>query len=386
MNDRSQIRMTKPATAPPRTFRHSCFGFLSSFVIRHSSFKRRIASRGTATALGCFVASTGAALNVLVALCLVRAESMPGAKVEEPTFRFELLGLHEPVEHTFYFENAGEEVLQMTNVIVAPPLDLVKASAKVAPGEKGSVTVRLGEPRRKGEYEGKVEVAFRNPGVSNLIFRFVGKITPNIELLPMPAFFVATQRGQPKQASLQIINHEREPLEIYRAEHTSSRFITELETAEPGQLYTLTLTLRGDGKPGKLTEPITLITSSKKQPMIKIEANTLIKERVYSFPDSLDLGVIRIQELKSKPQLAEMLAQHLMVYQDRGTDFELKARTDLPFLKLAPEQSKFKDRYQIKVEIIPEKLKPGRIESSIAIETNDREFSRLDIPVKAVVE
>src|SRR5947207_2500689 len=33
-----EIRMTKPATAPPRTFRHSGFGFLSSFVIRHSLF------------------------------------------------------------------------------------------------------------------------------------------------------------------------------------------------------------------------------------------------------------------------------------------------------------------------------------------------------------
>src|SRR3989442_7491845 len=34
-----EIRMTKPATAPLRVFRHSGFGFLSSFVIRHSSFK-----------------------------------------------------------------------------------------------------------------------------------------------------------------------------------------------------------------------------------------------------------------------------------------------------------------------------------------------------------
>ncbi len=35
LND--EIRMTKPATAQLRVFRHSGFGFLSSFVIRHSS-------------------------------------------------------------------------------------------------------------------------------------------------------------------------------------------------------------------------------------------------------------------------------------------------------------------------------------------------------------
>src|SRR5439155_958662 len=33
-----EIRMTKSATAPPRAFRNSCFGFHSSFVIRYSSF------------------------------------------------------------------------------------------------------------------------------------------------------------------------------------------------------------------------------------------------------------------------------------------------------------------------------------------------------------
>jgi hypothetical protein len=33
-----EIRMTKPATALPRPFRHSGFGFLSSLVIGHSSF------------------------------------------------------------------------------------------------------------------------------------------------------------------------------------------------------------------------------------------------------------------------------------------------------------------------------------------------------------
>src|SRR2546428_13519062 len=32
-----EIRMTKPATGQLRVFRHSGFGFLSSFVIRHST-------------------------------------------------------------------------------------------------------------------------------------------------------------------------------------------------------------------------------------------------------------------------------------------------------------------------------------------------------------
>lgn len=330
--------------------------------------------------------SIGAALNLIAALCLVGAETKPGPKAEEPAFRFELIGMHEPLEHTFYFENTGQEVLQLTNVTVTAPFEFIKATARVSPGQKGRVMIRLGEPREKGDCEGQVEVAFKNPGVSNLVFQCIGKITPSIECLPMAAFFLSTQRGQPKQASIQIINHEKEPVELLRVEHASSRFTTELQTVEPGQRFTLTLTLKADGKPGKLTEPITLVTSSKKQPFVKIQANTLIKERVYTFPDTLDFGLIRIQDLKTQPQLASLLTQTVMVYQNGGKDFRITVRTDLPFLKLSPEASKLNDRYEIKVEIIPEKLRPGRIDSSIAIETNDPEFSRLEIPVKTVVE
>ena len=55
-------------------------------------------------------------------------------------------------------------------------------------------------------------------------------------------------------------------------------------------------------------------------------------------------------------------------------------------MKLSPEASKFNDRFEPKVEIIPEQLSPGRIDSSITVETNDPEFSRQEIPVKAVVQ
>jgi hypothetical protein len=333
-----------------------------------------------------FVLSFGVIFNLIAALCLARAETRPGVVVEDPAFRFEIIGMHEPVEHTFYFENTGQEVLQLTNVTVTAPLQFIKASARVAPGDKGRVIIRLGEPREKGDFEGEVEVAFKNPGVSNLVFQVSGRITPSIECSPMAAFFVATQRGQPKEASIQIINHEKEPLEILAVEHASTRFSTELQTVQPGQRYTLTLALKADGNAGRVTELITLVTSSKKQPTVKIQANTLIRERVYTFPDGLDFGLIRIQELKDQPQLTEFLTQIVMVYQTGGTDFTMTARTDLPFLKLSPEASKLKDRYEIKVEVIPDKLKPGRIDSSIAIETNDPEFARLEIPVRTVVE
>src|SRR3989442_6737806 len=47
-----EIRMTKPAIAQLRAFRHSSCGFLSPFVIRHSSFNRRVVTLGCLVVLG----------------------------------------------------------------------------------------------------------------------------------------------------------------------------------------------------------------------------------------------------------------------------------------------------------------------------------------------
>jgi len=301
-------------------------------------------------------------------------------------FFFGNVGLDEPVEHTFVFENTGSEPLEIKNVQLNPPLVATKMKGRVLPGEKGSVTVQLGKPREQDEYQGQVVVNFKNPTANSLTFWMIGAVVPPIEFQPMPFFFVTTQRGQSKEASIEIVNHEELPLEILRVENPSTRFTTELETLKAGEHYRLRLTLKGDGPGGKATDTITLVTFSEEHPFWEIKANTWVKERVYTFPDSLDFGQISTPYLKARPQMVGSLSQTLMVYQVGGKDFEIGVQTDVPFLILSPAQSKFKDRYQIEVTVIPEKLKSGVVDGSIIVVTNDPEFPQLVVPVTAVVE
>ena len=155
---------------------------------------------------------------------------------------------------------------------------------------------------------------------------------------------------------------------------------------EAGRRYTLTLTLDGNGAPGKATEEIKLFTSSKKKPLVQLQANTYIKDRVYTFPDSLDWGRIRVAELKAQPTLTNYLSQTFMVYQNGGTNFHIALRTDAPCLRLAAEPSKFNDRFEVTVTLVPERLTGGKMDSRIVIGTNDKEFQTLEVPITAIVE
>jgi hypothetical protein len=111
--------------------------------------------------------------------------------------------------------------------------------------------------------------------------------------------------------------------------------------------------------------------------------NTQVRERVYTFPDSISLGLIDTASLKSKPEQATYLSRSVMVYQRTGTDFQIAAKIDLPFLRITKRQAHLKDRFEVQVEVIPEKLKAGPINSS-SNHNERREFPELEVAVLAV--
>ncbi|HXH84264.1 MAG TPA: hypothetical protein VNN07_15275 [Candidatus Tectomicrobia bacterium] len=99
----------------------------------------------------------------------------------------------------------------------------------------------------------------------------------------------------------------------------------------------------------------------------------------------MDLGALRLDDIRANPDLLERLAQTLMVYQVGGSDFRATLRTDLPVLDLRSERGPKGDRYQTTIRLIRDRLQVGPINGSIVIETNDPEFPRLTVPVTGVI-
>ena len=105
-------------------------------------------------------------------------------------------------------------------------------------------------------------VAFKQPGAQSRVFRVTGALVPSIELDPSYGFYLAAQRGEAAERSLEIVNHEQEPLVIERAEYDGSTFAVALETLEVGRRYRVTLRLNPAAPAGKATETVRLVTSN----------------------------------------------------------------------------------------------------------------------------
>ncbi len=316
---------------------------------------------------------------------LVFCAEMPQLSIPEKSFSFGKVVQGTKVEHTFVIRNEGKDLLRIEKVSMTPPLRMGETPVAIGPGQAANLPLVLDTSNLKGEFEAIVLLTFNDPLVPQIELGFAGRVVESVEIFPRSIFVLGAPRGEARETSLEIINHEPQPLRILAIEHSKERFTTRLQTVEDGQHYKLWLKLNPNGPSGKHVDTVVVKTTSGAFPELKIKAATWLKERVYTFPDEIDLGTLRLAQIKAQPDLLKGTAQTLMVYQWGGADFRVKLRTDLPMLDLKLERGPKGDRYQATITLIGEKLQSGQIKGSIIVETNDPEFPSLAVPVTGLI-
>jgi hypothetical protein len=317
------------------------------------------------------------ASSFLIAVSLIAvsaASEAPKAVFTEAQFEFGQVMSGAVVERDFVVKNEGGAPLVIEKVAMTTPLLVTRHTQEVAPGAEGTIHFKLDTANLAGKFQGAIVVFLNDPALPQAPLAFEGTIVPAVELSPMPAFYVAGLRGRGGERAIEIVNHESEPLRIEKMDHSTERFTTKLETLQAGQRYRLTLSLNPQGPGGKAMDTIVLKTNSKKIPVLKIDANTYLYERVRTFPDMVDLGTLRVDDTARG-------ALTMMVYQEGGSDFQAKLSTDIPGLRLKWERGPKGDRYQATITFFSDKIRVGTLKGSIFVDSNDAELPRVVVPV-----
>ncbi len=304
----------------------------------------------------------------------------PPVLVPQPSFHFGKVLRGAVLEHTFTIVNHTESPVDIKRVRLTAPLLPGSLPKQIPGGGKADVRVKLDTKDVSGLYEGSVLLSFADPKIDDVELTITGRVILPLEVDP-PVLVVTAQRGEKAQASVGIINYDAEPVVIEPPIYLPSHFTTRLETVEPGRRYRLTLVMDPNGPAGKNKQTILLKTNSKIVPELRIAAYTYLHERVYTFPDVVELGGLRHEDIGRDPDLLERTAQTLMVYRKGTSDFQAKFSTDIPHLVISAERGPLGDRYQATIKLSAGKLEAGTIRGSVFIDTNDKEFPRLTVPV-----
>lgn len=277
------------------------------------------------------------------------------------------------VEHTFALRNDTSSPLRISGVQLTPHLQLARTPARIAPAETGRLVVRLDTTRVEGGFEGGLLVQVAGEPAPRA-FELRGRVVPEIEVSPRPAFFLSTVAGEEKSASLDLQNNGTRPIRLSLPVVSDPRFRLGLEEIEAGERYRLEATLPADAAPGQFTTRLELRRSDGR--VLPIGMNGRVRARVSTFPDTVDFGRLAPADL-SNPAVA---TQNLMVYQHGGTAFEVRASSDIPGLKLQVEPGAGHDRVQVVASLAPG-MHPGDLHGSIVLATSDPEFRELRVPV-----
>ncbi|HEX6138694.1 MAG TPA: DUF1573 domain-containing protein [Casimicrobiaceae bacterium] len=290
------------------------------------------------------------------------------------------------VEHAFRLRNDGSRPLHIKQVALTPPLRVTRMPAQVAPGGQALIGVSMETRGMEGRFDGRIVLTLDDSSSLQTELTWSGRIVDPIEVAPVPAFYLAGQRGARTEATLTITNHMPEALRLGEPTHPTESFVSRLETLEEGRRYRLAITLVPDGPRGRHATDILIATSSSEVPLLRIPAHTYLRERVYAFPDAVDLGVFRLADVRARPGLLAQNAQTLMVYRKGGVDFRISATTDVPGLEIHADRGPSGDRYQLTLTLNPRSNLDARaIHGTIRIETNDADFPHLSVPVSGAL-
>lgn len=324
-----------------------------------------------------YVATAVAALALALPEPPARAEE-PRVVIDKTALALGTVARGTPAEGAVLLRNQGSQVLRAelaraSNGIVVRDLPL-----ELRPGGTAPIRIAVQTDDLNGLFRGELRLTLNDPALPEVVVTVVFRVVDPIEVIPRGGFAVSVVQGQVQEAAVEIVNHERAPLRLGAIEHAQDRFNTGLEVLEPGRRYRLRLVLAGNSPAGSRNDTISIRTSSSAIPVLEVHASTTIRERVRVWPESLDLGTIRLSQIAN----ARRVARQTLIVMRRGTDdFQAMFNTDLPALDIQARPAPLADRWHVSVALKSELLYPGPISGHIFVSTSDPEYPVLSVPV-----
>jgi hypothetical protein len=257
-----------------------------------------------------------------------------------------------------------------------------RAPAVIPAGGEVTLQVDLPTEGLSGPYDGALTLQLPDGAPDTLALAVTGVVRQPIAFEPGPAFYLAGHQGESASQAIEILNREPAPLSLSIASTAPEGTTVRLETVEPGRRFRLVLMLGPTGPKGQKEHDIILSTSDPSRPTLRVRAHTWRRQRVDTFPESVDMGAIPIAQLAADPGRH---AQTLMVYQRGGTDFTARFTIDAPALTISAVRGPKGDRYQATLAYDPRALAADTVSATLVIETNDAEFPRIEVPVRGTV-
>ncbi|MEI7989394.1 MAG: DUF1573 domain-containing protein [Chloroflexota bacterium] len=227
---------------------------------------------------------------------------VPRIQFASPVFDFGKVDAGQTVKHDFVFTNIGNATLEVTEVRTSCGCTTTgKWDRQVAAGKTGAIPIELNTTGYRGGVVKTINVLCNDTALTNVLLQLKGTIWTPVDVLPSLAVFTVSSESSTNETKmLRVINNMEEPLSIAEVICTNRALKAELKAVRPDKEYQMMITAIPPFSSSPLKSQITLKTTSKRLPLITIQAYVMAQPLVVATPNEIMLPVGPLAgELKS---------------------------------------------------------------------------------------
>ena len=320
-------------------------------------------------------------------------EKAPRLTVIEPVKDYGTVPKGEKLMWTFQVKNTGTSDLQIIAARPACGCTVAEFDKVVKPGETGRVSAQVDTTAFAGPIAKTVTLETNDPVTPTATLTLHAIVKPFVDVYPAGFFRYTLLQGDAETQSLILYSEEDDPFEITRVETpgdyvkvTYDKVATDADRfagGRPGQnQYKVNITVGGpDIKLGPIGEKVHIYTNSKHQPEYPISITGVVRPPFRVEPTMLNFG-----EVSANDQAA---SRAIVV---RSNDLKTperfqvtKAESSVPTITTSVKPGANKGEYEVTLQVA-KNAKPGDVDGTVKIYTNDTVNPVVIVPIKATVK
>lgn len=313
--------------------------------------------------------------------------------IVEPVKEYGEVPKGEKLDWSFAIKNTGDGDLQILAAKPGCGCTVADFDKVIKPGETGKVTAHVDTTAFAGPISKTISIETNDLSTPEAVLTIHATVKPFVEAFPAGFVRFNMLQGDAETQSITLYSDEEEPFEItkidvpadyvkvvtHKIEDPASR--VQAGRANQNQ-YRLEITLGGpDAKIGPLADKVHILTNSKHQPDYFVSVIGVIRPTFRVEPQAVNFGEVA----PSDPAATRGVILRSNSLKTPEMFNVTKAETSIPGVTANVKPTANKGEYEVSLQIAKD-AKPGDLDGTVKIYTNDKINPVVTLPVKGVVK
>ncbi|MCX7918062.1 MAG: DUF1573 domain-containing protein [bacterium] len=305
----------------------------------------------------------------------------PDIEFEEMEYDFGILEQEHKATHVFRFNNRGNKELEISRVRSSCGYAAVLLTKnKLAPGQTGKIKVSYDSGLRQGEESHLIIISSNDPDEPHIYLTIAAKIKPGTNVFPSRVFLGDIFNKNTVQKKIYLANPEDKQVKVTKLTTSSAHIFAAIDTIETKGTV-ISVFLRPRLILGKFNEKLVIATDNQQKPKIEVPIEGNIIGDIIAVPSKFFFGLLKEgEELTRKIALTSEGRTKFTIKKIETEVNETIADVEHITTKIIKEQ----ELYELSLTLKP-KIKSGRIQGKVLVNTDNLVQPRIEIPIYALV-